>query len=230
MSPPLRITASVFSAWPDAMSSLLHGLAVSLEVTGATLVVGYPLGLLLAVMVRSRHRAVRWPVLALVEVGRGVPALVALELIYFGLPQAGLTVGAFVATVLGLGWSAGAYSSEVFRGSLEAVHTGQTEAAAAVGLSSRDAFRFVVLPQAMRVALPPLVSMAIQVFQLSSLAFVITLQELMSAAYDYGTITFAYLSVLLLAGCFYAAISLPGSALAGLLERRLSRHLDTARH
>jgi polar amino acid transport system permease protein len=225
----MTTTASFFSVWPEEFPLLLDGLLTALKLTGVSLLLGFPFGLLLALMVMSPARPVRAVGLLIVEVGRGAPLLVLLSLIYFGLPEVELTLGQFVAAVVAFAWSTGAYSSEIMRSSLQAVAHGQHEAAGALGLSRFDAFRGVILPQGLRIAIPPLMSIAIQIFQVTSLAFVIALPELMSAAYLAGSVTFEYLSVLTLAAAMYAAICLPASMLVGLVERRLGRHLAAGR-
>jgi polar amino acid transport system permease protein len=221
------IIASLASVWADHHADLLDGLVTSLKLTAVTLLLGYPLGLLLATAIMSGRRAVRAAGLLVVETGRGAPLLVLLYLMYFGLPQAGLTLEQFLAATITFAWFAGAYSSEVLRASLEAVPPGQREAAAALGLGRLDAFRSVVLPQAIRIAIPPLMSMSIQIFQSTSLAFAIAVPELSSAAYLAGSTTFEYLDVFLLAAALYAAICLPASMVIGLVERRLGRHLTS---
>jgi polar amino acid transport system permease protein len=211
------------SSWPSYLPDLLGGLLVSLKLTAASLAVGLPFGLLLAVIVQRGGRPLRAAALLVIEVGRGAPALVLLSLIYFGLPQAELTFSAFLSAVIALGWAVGAYTSEIFRASLEAVPRGQREAAAASGLSGLDEFRFIILPQAIRIAIPPLMSICISVFQATSLAFAIGLPELMSVANIKASANFDYLSVFTLAALIYAVICIPSSALVGLVERRLSR-------
>jgi polar amino acid transport system permease protein len=220
--------AVFWSIWPDEFPSLLGGLVVAVKLTLVSLAVGFPFGLLLAVMTMSASRPLKAAALMVVEIGRGAPLLVLLEFIYFGLPQVHITLTEFVSAVVAFAWSTGAYSSEILRASLEAVAPGQREAAAAVGLGRLDAFRLIVLPQAVRIAIPPLMGIAIQIFQATSLAFVIALPELMSRTYEAGSVTFRYLDILILAALMYSAISLPASLLVGRVERRLGRHLESA--
>lgn len=217
--------ASLTSSWPHDFPELLRGLLVSVKVTGLALLIGLPLGVAFGSATTSSRRWVRWPVVVLVEVGRGPPTLVVIYLAYFGLPRLGLTLGAVTAAVVALGYNTGAYVSEIYRGGLLAVPHGQREAARAVGLGWVDTFRYVVFPQAARVAIPPTVSFSIAVFQLSSLCFVIAVPELLSRAYNAGTVTFEFLSVLCLAGLMYAAVSIPASQFVNHLERRLARRL-----
>jgi polar amino acid transport system permease protein len=211
--------------WMEYLPELASGLGVALRLTVASLVLGFPLGLVLAKLTESRSRALRLVALGLVEVGRGLPLLVLLYLVYQGLPQLGLTATAMVSAVAAFTWSAAAYSAEVIRACLGAVPVGQREAAIAAGMSDRDTFRFVILPQAARLAIPPLMNLAVQWFQFTSLAYVITLPEVMQAAYLLGTVNFDYLSVFVAAGVLYAAVTIPASGLVALVEKRLSRHL-----
>ncbi|MBV9414498.1 MAG: amino acid ABC transporter permease [Solirubrobacterales bacterium] len=218
------IFASIFSGWSADLSPLLSGLRVALELTGLSLLIGFPGGLLTALLVSSNRRLMRMLGLLIVEIGRGLPLLVLLYIVYQGLPQIHLSLTNFVSAVVAFAWSTAAYSSEMFRASLNALPKGQTEAALASGMNQVDTFRFVLLPQALRIAIPPLLNLAVQIFQATSLAYVITVPEIMQHAYFIGTVSFLYLNVFLLAGLLYAAVTLPSSALIARLERRLSRH------
>jgi polar amino acid transport system permease protein len=218
------IFASVFTGWGQDFPHLLSGLGVALKLTGVSLLLGFPGGLITALLVSSRRRLARVLGLLIVEVGRGMPLLVLLYLVYQGLPQVHLSLTNFVSAVAAFAWSTAAYSSEMFRSSLDALPRGQREAAQAVGLNGVDVFWFVLLPQALRIAIPALLNLAVQIFQATSLAYVITVPEIMQHAYFLGTVSFLYLNVFLLAAVLYAAVTLPSSALIARLERRLSRH------
>lgn len=219
------LLGAIWSKWSHYLPQLLPGLLVSLKVTGLSLGIGLPLGVAFGSATNSTHRWVRWPIMVLVEIGRGPPTLVIIYLAYFGLPRIGLTLDAFWSAVVALAYNTGAYVSEIYRGGLLAVPHGQREAARAVGLRPFDQFRYVIFPQAARVAIPPTVSFAILVFQASSLCFVIAVPELLSRAYNIGTVTFDTLGVLCLAGLIYAAIAVPSSQLVNHLERRVARRL-----
>ncbi len=145
-----------------------------------------------------------------------------LQLFYFGLPGAGLTLAAFTAATLALALTTAAYTSEIMRGGLQAVPHGEVEAAMALGMEQRDTLRFVVIPQGLRIATPPLMGFAIMIFQATSLAYTIAIPELMSEAYTIGSITFRYLSILSLAGLLYASITIPASVLCARVEKRLA--------
>jgi polar amino acid transport system permease protein len=173
----------------------------------------------------ARHKWVRVVAIIVVEVGRGTPALVMLQIVYFGLPSAGLTVGSFVAAVVALALTTGAYTSEILRAGLQAVPHGEVEAASALAMSNRDTLRFIVIPQGVRIAIPALLGFAILILQATALTFTIALPELLSRAYSIGSNTFRYLDVLLLAGLLYLLITLPAGWLTNWTERRMARHL-----
>ncbi len=210
--------------WAEWFPSLLDGLVVSVQVTVASLLIGIPLGLLLALGVQSKNRITAGASLAVVEIGRGAPALILLQFAYFGLPTAGLTLTSFSAAVAALAWCTGAYTSEIIRAGIESVPAGQREASVAIGFTRLDELRFVVLPQGLMVALPGLLGFSILIFQATSLCFAIALPELVSQAYSVGSNTFQYLPILVLAGLMYASICIPATFLVGFMERRLGRH------
>jgi polar amino acid transport system permease protein len=206
------------------LPELLSGLSISLQVTALSLALGIPFGLLLALGVLAKGRVIRILALFLVEVGRGAPALVLLQFIYFGLPTTGLTLGSFSAAVIALAWNTGAYTSEIIRASLQSIAHGQREAAVSIGLNRFDELRYVLLPQGLRVALPALLGFSILIFQGTSLCFTIALPELISRAYEIGSTTFRYFPALLAAGVLYACISIPASLLVSHVEKRAGSH------
>jgi polar amino acid transport system permease protein len=168
---------------------------------------------------------VRWITIGFVEIGRGLPLLVLLYIFYQGLPQINIVPSALASATWAFTWSAAAYATEIIRSSLRSVPTGQTEAGNSLGLNEWDRLRYIVLPQASRIAIPPLMGLSIIIFQLTSLAYVITYSEVMQAAYFLGTTTFNYLPVFLAAAFVYASITIPASALVTTIEKRLSKHL-----
>jgi polar amino acid transport system permease protein len=204
---------------------LAGGLWVSLQVTFLSLLIGIPVGLLLALLASVRSRIVAGIVVVIVEIGRGMPALVMLQMVYFGLPETGIVFDAYGAAVVALSLTTGAYTSEIIRAGLRAVPEGEIEAADALGITRADALRYVVIPQGLRIAVPALLGFAILILQVSSLAYTIGLPELLSQAYSIGASTFQYLPVLVLAGVMYLLITVPGGWLVDAFERRLSRHL-----
>lgn len=210
--------------WLEHLPQLMRGLKISLQVTGLALLIGIPLGLLAALAVQAKARLPQWIALFFVEVGRGAPALILLQFAYFGLPSAGLSLSSMTAAVLALSWTTAAYTSEIIRAGLQAVPHGQQDALDAVGMSRMDGLRFVIVPQALRIAAPALLGFAILMLQATSLCFTIALPELLSEAYIIGTNTFRYMPILLLAAILYGMICVPATIFVSRLERKLGQH------
>lgn len=217
----------MLSAWVELLPILLQGLVISVAVTTVAMCLAVPLGIVLASGVRAPVRWLRWLTIVVVEIGRGMPGLVMLYLVYYGGPQIGISLSSFVAACVGLGLTAACYISEIVRAGLMAVPRGQREASRALGLSRWKEFRLVVLPQALRIVLPPLIGYGIIVFQGTSLAFAISTPEMLSRAYNEASISFRYTEALTLAGLIYAVVSLVALALIGgprnLAEARRTR-------
>lgn len=216
---------NVISDWSSYFPDLLEGLLVSVRLAAVSLGLGIPMGLLLAIANGSGGRAVRAVAIVLVEIGRGMPALVMLQIVYFGLPGLGLSFGSFVSAAVALTLTSAAYTSEIIRGGLQSVPAGEVEAAEALNMARIDILRFIVIPQGMRVAVPSLMGFSILIFQATALAYTIALPELLATAYSIGSSTFRYMSVLILAGLMYLAITIPMSFITERVEMRLSRHL-----
>lgn len=213
------------SNWLEWSPQLFRGLLVSLRLAGLALLCGLPLGLVLALISSGRNKVIRYAAIAVVEIGRGAPALVVLQMVYYGLPASGLTVGAFTSGAIALALTTGAYTSEILRAGLNAVPHREVEAGWALGMTHSDVMRYVVIPQGVLFAVPALMGFAILIFQATALTFTIATPELLARAYRIGAATYLYLDVLILAGIFYLAVTIPFGWLVSYTERRLSSHL-----
>ncbi|WGW13237.1 amino acid ABC transporter permease [Saxibacter everestensis] len=207
--------------WPQHLPELLPGLWTAIVMTCLSCLGGYILGFFLALMVEARSKIVNYVALVIVELGRGIPILVLLLLFYQGLPQLGMLLDPFSAALAALTFSAAGYSSEMIRAGLNAVPKGQVEAANSLSMPVLDTYRFIVIPQASRISIPPLVNLTIIIFQATSLATVITVPEIMQSAGIIGSATFEYMSVYTAAAVLYLCITIPGAILTGYLEKRM---------
>jgi polar amino acid transport system permease protein len=159
---------------------LLEGALWTIGLTISTLILGGMLGLLLAVMRLSKHKALSRTSQVYVWIFRGTPLLVQLIIIYTGLPQLGLVrFTVLESAVVGLALNEAAYLSEILRGGILAVAKGQTEAARALGLKPYQIFRKVILPQALRVIIPPLGNSVNGLLKTTSIASVISMEEVL---------------------------------------------------
>lgn len=161
------------------LSFLLAGIGLTVGLSVVAIGVSVLLGVFLALSALSNSRPLRLISRGYVEVFRAIPLLVLLLWVYYGLPMlTGLQFGAFAAGVISLALSDAAFEAEIFRAGIQSVAKGQREAAQTLGLSSRDTFRFVIFPQAIRTILPALGNQFVYVLKMSSLVSVIGLQEL----------------------------------------------------
>lgn len=200
---------------PAIMMTLLLGLV--------SFAAGCVLGLLLSLARLSGRRPLVILSIAYVSVFRGTPLLIQILVIYFGLPQLGIQLGAFLSAVVALTLHTAAYLSENFRAGFLAVDRGQWEAADSLGMSYPRILRRVVLPQAVRIAAPAVGSRFIALMKDTSLASVITVAEVTQAAETVGSSTFKYMEMFLIAGVIYWLMNATLSVGQALLERRMGR-------
>lgn len=214
---------------PDYVTLVLHGLAV----TGKLFALSWVLAMLLACVlaaVRSAPLRIGQAVVAcFVEYHRNVPSLVQIAVWYFGVPQllpADLRRwinrhdGEFILSCIALTLYAAAYMSEDLRSGLRSIHKGQGEAARSLGMTYVQALRFVLLPQALRAAIPPLVNQTLSLFKATSLAMTIGVTELMHATRQMENETYRTFEAFLIASVLYLAISWTLMALGAYASRR----------
>jgi His/Glu/Gln/Arg/opine family amino acid ABC transporter permease subunit len=213
------------SAWLtvwDLLPVLLIGAITTVQVTAGGFVVAVLIGLCCAVMMRFRSRLLRAGIAVYVDVFRAVPVLTQLFIIYFGLTEIGIRLDPIPAAIVGFGINGGAYLTEVFRAGIESVHQGQLEAAQMLGMTRLAAMRIIILPQAMRVVLPPLGNFAIGLLKDTALASAVAAPELMFRARNLVDKTFLATQIFSVTAVIYLAMSLP----LGYLTRRAEAHVS----
>lgn len=206
-------------AW-DILPTLLRAAVVTIQATFGGMALALVVGLVLVLLVRSRHRLIAWPSRFVLEFVRGTPLLIQLFFIFYVLPDVGLTVGAFTAGVLTLGLHYGTYVAEVYRAGIEGVPAGQWEASVALSLSRFHTWTRIVLPQAIRLVLPMLGNLFIAIFKETPLLATITVLELLGAGLQEAAGSYRYLEIFTLIGLIFLALSLPTSAALRRIERR----------
>jgi His/Glu/Gln/Arg/opine family amino acid ABC transporter permease subunit len=205
------------------LPQLLVAAGGTLKMTALAYVVAVVAGLTIALARLSRRRMVATVAGWYVELIRGTPALTQLFLIYFGLASAGIVLSAFTAAVIGLGLNYAAYMSEVYRAGIEAVHRGQREAALAIGMTNALAMRTIILPQAVRIIVPPMANYAVSLLKDTSVASLISAPELMLRARDLSSEYFMPMELYLLAGAMYLVMAYPLGKGARYLELRMGQ-------
>jgi polar amino acid transport system permease protein len=180
-------------------------------------------GLIVALLRTSDNRAARGAMVVFIRVFQGTPLLMQLFLAYFGMAIFGLTVNPLIAAMIALTAHASAYLGEIWRGCIEAVPRGQTEAATALGLHYFARMRHIVLPQAARIAVPPTVGFLVQLLKETSLTSIIGFVELTRQGQIITSVTFKPFLVYGLVAAIYFILCWPLSLVARGMERGLAR-------
>ena len=212
--------------WHDAVEFfpiLLNGVALTIVVTIGSLLLSTVLGLVWAMMRVSGIRGLSLLSASLINVIRGIPIIVLLFYIYFVMPDFGIALSALQAAIIGLGIAYSAYQAENFRAGIEAIDKGQIEAAQSIGMGWWLTMRRVVLPQAVRIVLPPYGNVMIMLLKDSSQASTITVAELALQGKLIASSTFKNTSVFTLVALMYLTMSIPLILLVRHFEKRAGK-------
>lgn len=212
----------LFSQIPEHFPFLLQGALVTVELSLASMALALSLGLAVALGRLSQSRWARWPLNVYVEVWRDTPLIVQLLVIYFTLPEIGIALPGFWAGVLGLTLNLAAYLSEVFRSAIGAVDPGQRLAGLSIGMSTAMIYRRIVLPQALRTALPTIGGYFVALLKDCSLVSFIAVNELLRHATIVIANTFDSMDTYLMVAIIYFAMSFASSRLIAWLERAMT--------
>ncbi len=204
---------------------LLGAISGTIPLTLLSFLIGLVLALLVALARLSAVKPLAWLGAAFVSVIRGTPLLVQLFIIFYALPSLGVVIDPFPSAVIAFSLNVGGYAAEAIRGSILAIPRGQWEAATTVGLGYTATLRRIVLPQAMRVAVPPLSNTFISLVKDTSLASSIMVTELLRRAQEIAAPSYEFLALYSLAAVIYWVICSILSFAQQRLERRLGRYV-----
>jgi polar amino acid transport system permease protein len=210
-----------------ATPRMIEGLGVTIEIAIFSALMSTTLGLLLAVFRSFNNRVLNIFIVAYIDFFRAMPILVLLMLIYYALPYLGITLDAVPSGILALGLNSSAYVSEIFRAGILSVKKGQLEAARALGLTPMQTMRFVLLPQALRVVLPPLVGNYVSSAKDTALCSSISIIELLKAGLSEQAML-VNPSPLIYSTVLYLVLFIPLTRLATYLEVRMKRSMRRA--
>jgi len=174
-----------FFKWPLIVKhtpDILAGMVVTIQIALGVVLTGLVLGLLLAVLRSFGRRILTWPIIFFADIMRALPPLVLVLLIYFGLPNIGITLSGFTVIWLVLSLTLAAFAEEIFWAGMTSVRKGQWEAASATGLTYLQAVAYVILPQAIRITIPPLTNRTIAITKNTALGTVIGVPEILNQA------------------------------------------------
>jgi His/Glu/Gln/Arg/opine family amino acid ABC transporter permease subunit len=207
--------------WEMTIASLL-----TLELMLFAFILSCILGLFIALLRISKNRILSQFSKIYIGFFRGVPVLVILYWIYFALPELGyefLMISSFTAAILGMGIHGSAFMAEVFRSGIQALNIGQMEASLSLGMTPLNALRFIILPQAIRIGLPPTANFAVGLLKETALCSIIAVPELMLRAKDVASSSFLPMQAFVMAAVFYYIMSFPMMRLVDYLERRMGK-------
>ncbi|MDQ2837879.1 MAG: amino acid ABC transporter permease [Actinomycetota bacterium] len=210
-----------FTHWPY-IHFLLQGVEGTLKATVTAAVISFPLGALMALLRISPNRAVRSIATVYVELFRSIPLLLLIYAFLLALPTYGINLPIFFKLVVPIVLVNVAVLAEVFRAGIAAVDRGQFEAAAAIGLRYRQVMRIVVLPQAIRIVVPALVTQLVSLLKDSTLGYVVSYPELMRKAENLTVYTHLLVQTYLIVSVIYVLMNFALGRLASVLERRLN--------
>ncbi len=165
-----------------ALPKIGDGLLITFQVSAICLMIGFFIGFPAALARVYGPKWLRWVVTAYIEIIRGTPVLVQLFLIYYGLPQFGITLSSYVSAYLAIGLNSGAYQAEYFRGAIQAISGGQMMAARSIGMTPLQAIRHVIIPQAFRFAIPAWSNEVVAMVKISSIVYLIAVPEMLYVA------------------------------------------------
>jgi polar amino acid transport system permease protein len=206
----------------ESLPLLLKGALMTLKITGLAGLIGLILGTLIGL---GRTSGIRWLSAVLriyIEIIRGTPLYVQLLIVVFGIPQAtGINVDEFTMAVITIGLNSSAYVAEIIRGGIQSIDKGQMEASRSMGMSRSQAMIYIVLPQAVKRVIPPLLNEMITLIKESSLVAAISLVELTRTAQLIASRTYKPFPSLVAASLIYLSMTLTLSFIAQRLERRM---------
>jgi polar amino acid transport system permease protein len=205
----------------SSLPALASGVLGTLKLASLSVAVGFAIGIAGVIARIGRSRALDWATQAYVEVVRNTPMLVQLYFVFYGLPRLGVRLDSNVTALLALSVYCGAYMVEILRAGVEGVGRGQVEAARALGFNETAVFSYIVLPQALRIALPAIGGQVIVMIKMSALASVIGAVELTYRVVDIVAQTYRSFELYALAGLIYLALTLSVAGLLRFVEARL---------
>lgn len=210
-----------FDLFITSMPALLKGALVTAQLTLASLTIGFCIGIVGGVARLSKNRLIGGAALFYVTIMRGVPLLVTLLFLYYGLPSAGIMLDAFTVAIIALSITNGAYVSEIIRAGIQSIDPGQMRAARSLGMSYEKAMRRIILPQAVRRVLPPIANESLTLLKNTALVSTIALSDLLRSGLEVMTWQANTFSPFAGVALLYLAMTLPLLWLNSWIERRM---------
>lgn len=207
---------------PYFLEILVPAAGMTVRIAAGAFVLAIVVGLVLALLQTLKIGIITLIVRTYIEIIRGTPVLAQLFILYFGLTEIGIRFTPVQAAIIGLGFNGGAYLAEVFRAGIESIHRGQMEAALTVGMTPLAAMRYVILPQALNVVVPPTTNYSIALLKDTAIVSAVAAPEIMFKARNLVMETYLSAQIYLLVAIMYLIMSLILASISRRLERRLA--------
>jgi len=204
------------------LPELLLGFKTTIVLSVSSMGLGLVLGTVLVIFRTLPLAPARWAARLFIEFFRNIPILIQLFFYYYALPSIGISLSAFACAIVGLSIYSGVFIAEVLRAGILSVGEGQYNAALACGHTNLQALRYVILPQAVRLVIPPLTNMLVFTIKTSALASVVTVADVMHVAGAIESTTFRTFELFTAAACFYLILTVPLGVTSRWLEQRLT--------
>jgi len=209
-----------FSVIFDYKEAILNGTLLTLELTLFSLIIGTILGLIVCLCKLSKNPILKYPAIFFIEIFTGLPLLVLLIWLYYALPiLTGITISAFPTAIIGLSLNLAGFSAEIFRAGIISIPKGQIESSLALGLSHFQILQKIILPQAVKLIIPPLSGRYIETIKLTSLASVIAVEEILHSGENLISVSFRPLEVYTVIAIIYLIIIIPLTFFLRRIER-----------
>jgi len=209
------------SFFAQSLPKLLDGLSITLFLTFLSLILGFLLGISLALGRIYTPKIISWLCIGYIEIIRGTPLLVQLFILYFGLPSVGIRLTPIAAAVIGLSLNSGAYQAEYLRGSIQSIKSGQMIAARTLGMTKTQAVAHVILPQALRTSIPAWSNELIYLLKYTSIAYIIQVVELTAEGKFIAADTFRYLEIFTMIAIIYLSLTVLFTEIIDRIEHRI---------
>jgi len=209
------------SFFAQSLPKLLDGLSITLFLTFLSLILGFLLGISLALGRLYTPKIISWLCIGYIEIIRGTPLLVQLFILYFGLPSVGIRLTPITAAVIGLSLNSGAYQAEYLRGSIQSIKSGQMIAARTLGMTKIQAVAHVILPQSLRTSIPAWSNELIYLLKYTSIAYIIQVVELTAEGKFIAADTFRYLEIFTMIAIIYLSLTVLFTEIIDRIEHRI---------
>jgi len=210
-----------FSFFAQSLPNLLDGLSITLFLTFVSLILGFILGITLALGRIYTPRIISWLCIGYIEIIRGTPLLVQLFILYFGIPSIGIRLTPLMAAVIGLSLNSGAYQAEYLRGSIQSIKSGQMVAARTLGMTKLQAIAHIILPQALRTSIPAWSNELIYLLKYTSIAYIIQVVELTAEGKFIAVDTFRFLEIFTMIAIIYLSLTFIFTEIIDRIEHRI---------